>query len=50
MSNLADNTQQLQEALETAQSLPKFSLPTLTVTGVDADGVTHTWTIYGKAN
>jgi hypothetical protein len=28
----------------------KAALPTLTVTGVDADGVTHTWTMYGVAN
>lgn len=28
----------------------KEALPTLTVTGVDADGTTHTWTMYGVAN
>ena len=28
----------------------KEALPTLTVTGVDADGNTHLWTIYGVAN
>ena len=28
----------------------KSSLGTLTVTGVDADGVTHTWTMYGVKN
>jgi hypothetical protein len=25
----------------------KASLPTLTVTGIDADGVSHSWTVYG---
>ena len=28
----------------------KETLPTLTVTGVDADGATHTWTMYGVKN
>ena len=28
----------------------KEALPTLTVTGVDADGATHTWTMYGVKN
>ena len=28
-------------------SAVKASLPTLTLTGVDADGVSHTWTVYG---
>jgi len=28
----------------------KAALPTLTVTGTDADGVTHTWTMYGVKN
>jgi hypothetical protein len=27
----------------------KAALPTLTVTGVDADGVSHSWTMYGVA-
>lgn len=27
----------------------KASLPTLTVTGIDADGVSHSWTMYGVA-
>lgn len=27
----------------------KSSLPTLTVTGIDADGVSHSWTMYGVA-
>lgn len=27
----------------------KNSLPTLTVTGVDADGISHSWTMYGVA-
>ena len=29
-------------------SIVKSSLPTITMTGTDADGVTHTWTIYGS--
>ena len=27
----------------------KAALPTLTVTGIDADGVSHSWTMYGVA-
>lgn len=27
----------------------KASLPTLTVTGIDEDGVSHSWTMYGVA-
>lgn len=27
----------------------KAALPTLTVTGIDADGVSHSWTVYGVA-
>lgn len=30
--------------------LVKASLPTVTITGIDADGVSHTWTLYGAAN
>lgn len=29
-------------------SAVKSSLPTLTLVGTDADGVAHTWTIYGS--
>ena len=32
----------------TIASAVKSSLPTLTMVGVDADGVSHTWTIYGS--
>lgn len=27
----------------------KAAMPTLTVTGIDADGVSHSWTMYGVA-
>lgn len=32
---------------DTIASAVKASLPTLTLTGKDADGVSHTWTVYG---
>lgn len=30
--------------------LVKAALPAITITGIDADGVSHTWTMYGVAN
>lgn len=58
--SVLDNTARLNSLLEQAQAMPdanmtelvnqvKAALPTLTLTGVDADGVTHTWTVYGEA-
>ena len=58
--SVLDNTALLNDLLEQAQSFPdgdltelvnqvKAALPTLTLTGADADGVTHTWTVYGEA-
>ena len=58
--SVLDNTALLNGLLEQAKAMPdanmtelvsqvKAALPTLTLTGVDADGVTHTWTVYGEA-
>lgn len=59
--SVLDNSERLNDLLAQAQAMPdanmaelvnlvKAALPTLTITGVDADGVTHTWTVYGEAN
>ena len=58
--SVLDNTALLNSLLEQAEAMPdanmaelvsqvKAALPTLTITGVDADGVTHTCTVYGEA-
>ena len=60
---MTDNTTKIQELIAAINALPAAiteddirgivqdelsSLPTITLTGVDADGVTHTYTIYGS--
>lgn len=38
-----------EEDKDTIAAAVKSALPTLTVTGIDADGVFHSWTVYGVA-